>query len=143
MRGNTLDVKRVLANGLPLAALVSAVLNVVLFEIVTRILGTPVAFAQDANEPLQPLGIGSVLGASIVPAVVAALVLIGLGRFVRRPVLVFYAIAAIFLMVSMGGPFSVASDASHTRWVLAAMHVISGVSIAGILGRTAAATMKK
>jgi ABC-type sugar transport system permease subunit len=143
MSSNALDVKRVLAKGLPLAALVSAVLSVVLFEIVTRILGMPVAFAQDANEPLQPLGIGSVLGASIVPAVVAALVLIGLGRFVRRPVLVFYVVAAVFLAVSMGGPFSVLSDASHTRWVLAAMHVLSGVSIAAILGRTAGATMKR
>jgi hypothetical protein len=137
-----IEKKLVLTRGLPVAAAVSAVLNLLIFEYVTRVLKLPIVLAQKADEPLMPLGIGAVLGASIVPAAFAALMLVGLialSRSLRRPVVLFYGIAAIFLAVSMSGPLGVITDTVSTKWVLVAMHIVAGVSIAGILGRVASA----
>ncbi|MCI0533923.1 MAG: DUF6069 family protein [Verrucomicrobiales bacterium] len=138
----TVDAKRVLKKALPLAALASAGLNLVLYGVVTRVLGLPLAITQEPGAPLEPLGVGPVISASVVPAVVAALLLIVLGRFLRRPVMVFIIISVIALIATMAGPLNVSVDAATTRWVLAAMHVVAAASIVVVLVRRGTVTRK-
>jgi hypothetical protein len=72
--------------------------------------------------------------ASFVPAFIAAALFAVLGRFVRQPVRAFVAIAAVFLLLSLGGPLSLPVT-TGVKLALAAMHLIAGVLITALLVR--------
>lgn len=74
-----------------------------------------------------------VIVASIIPAFGAAGLLTLLGRFTPKAPTVFAAVAAVFTVVSFGGPAGLAGASTATKVVLAAMHVVAAVPIAAAL----------
>lgn len=135
MASEMVDVKCVLKRALPLSAIAAAGINAVLHAVVTRALDLPLFVAQGPEEALEPLSLGAVIGASVVPAVAGAGLLVLLGRFVRRPATVFTIVSVVVLVASLAGPLNVAVNAAHTRWVLATMHVTAAASIVSVLNR--------
>ena len=88
------------------------------------------------NTTLLPLSIGQLLGASIVPALAAAVLLAILGRFVKRPFPLFQIIAAIVFLLSFGGPLSLPIGGAE-KAVLAVMHLVTAVAIVAIFSALA------
>jgi hypothetical protein len=118
----------------PLAGLVAGLANVLLY-LLARAAG--VEFLMPLGGPgsaLQPLPIFMPFVSSFVPALVAGALYAALGRFVRRPTRAFVLIAAIFLILSFGGPLSLPVTTA-VKLALSAMHVVAGVVITGLLVR--------
>ena len=111
--------------------------NLIVYFIAQNLLGLSLMMPQfPDNTTLVPLAIGNILGASIVPAIGAAVLLAVLGRFVNRPFRIFQIVAAVFLLLSFGGPLSLAIGGTE-KVFMAAMHVVTAVSITAILSTLA------
>jgi hypothetical protein len=111
--------------------------NLIVYFIAQNLLGLSLMMPQfPDNTTLVPLAIGNILGASIVPAIGAAVLLAVLGRFVNRPFRIFQIVAAVFLLLSLGGPLSLAIGGTE-KVFMAAMHVVTAVSITAILSTLA------
>jgi uncharacterized membrane-anchored protein len=82
---------------------------------------------------LAPLGVGAVIGASVVPAVVATALFALLRRRSKRPLLVFSCMAVAVLLVSMLPVGTIAVDRPATRLVLGLMHVLDATVIVAII----------
>jgi hypothetical protein len=86
------------------------------------------------GQPAVALGVGQVVVASFVPAIGAALLALLLNRFTAKPSKILLGIAVVFGLLSMGGPANLPGADAGLRFLLALMHVVSGVGItAGIL----------
>ncbi|GEM_PF-6730672 len=136
----SVDTKRVFGTALPLAMGVSAGLNLVVYGVATQLLEVPLAIAHDPGMPLAPLKLVDVLVASIVPAVMASILLALLGWFVKWPVLVFVSLSVVAFVMSLLVPLDVIAGAievgdERTRWILATMHAIAATSIVTIFVR--------
>jgi hypothetical protein len=129
---------RIVASRLPraaaLAAVAAAVANAIVFFIT-------IGLGVDLNGPFMgpdapaaPLSVVQVIIASAVPVIGAALLLWALARFTPRPIPIFVAIAAVFGVLSLGGPLTLpVSDG--LKAALALMHVVAGVVITYVLVR--------
>jgi hypothetical protein len=118
----------------PLAGLVAGLANLLLF-LLLRAAG--LEFLMPLGGPgsaLQPLPAFMPVVASFAPALGAAAVYAGLGRFVRQPARAFVIVAAVFLLLSLGGPLSLPVTTA-VKLALSAMHLIAGVIITGLLVR--------
>jgi hypothetical protein len=119
----------------PLAGVVAAVGNLILFFIVTNLLNISLIMPMNGpDSPAEPLPALAVIMASFVPALGATFFLWLLGKFTRQAALIFQIIAVAFLLISFGGPLSLPVD-STIKLVLSLMHVVAGVAIVGILIR--------
>lgn len=118
----------------PLAGAVAAVLNAVVW-LVAYLLG---AMPQDliVND-IGPIFVDSAMTLSFVPAIFAGVLLAVLARFLRRPVRVFVAIAAVVLVLSFVTPFSIEGAPLGMILALEIMHVVAAVAIVGVLLRFA------
>jgi hypothetical protein len=88
-------------------------------------------------QTLGPLDTAGIAWATIPPAIGATILLTVLGRFTRRPVLIFQIVAAASLLLSFGGPWSLPVETS-TKIILSLMHVVAAGAIVGtlsVLGR--------
>ena len=123
---------RLLACGV-LAGVVAAALNAVVY-LLASVLG---AIPLDVEIPNTggPLPLGAVLIFSFVPAILAAGLLALLGRFVRRPIRVFVALAVVAFVVSLYTPFSIPGVPVAMIVALEIMHAVAAVVIVGILTR--------
>jgi Family of unknown function (DUF6069) len=89
--------------------------------------------------PLQPgaepalLPAGMVILKSVLGAAAGTVAFSLLGRFVTRGVLVFQIVGVVFLLLSFGGPLSLAATGAATKATLLLMHTIAGASIIGLL----------
>ena len=87
--------------------------------------------------PPVPLAVAAVVISSLVSAIPASLVALAIARFAKDPAKVFAIVAAVFALLSMGGPANLADAGGGLKLVLAVMHVFSGVGITlGILRST-------
>lgn len=75
-----------------------------------------------------PLPFFAIVLASAVPALGAALLYWGLGRFTGRATTIFVAIAGLFALLSLAGPLSLPIDLGTRVW-LALMHLVAGAII--------------
>lgn len=71
-----------------------------------------------------PVTLGAVIFSSFVPAPLAAGALALFGRFTRRPVKYFVALAAVALVLSFATPFSLVGAPASMRAILLLMHVL-------------------
>jgi len=111
--------------------------NLIVFLVAQNLLGLTIMVTQPPdNATLVPLSVGPLVGAGIVPAIGAAVLLAILGRFVKRPFRTFQIIAAVFLLLSFGGPLNLPIGGVE-KAVLAVMHVVTAVSIVAVLSRLA------
>lgn len=91
----------------------------------------------DPSAAPTALSVVPVVMASLVSAVPASLVALGIARFAKDPAKVFGIVAAVFALLSMGGPANLADAGGGLKLVLALMHVASGAGITlGILRST-------
>jgi hypothetical protein len=109
------------------AGAIAAAANVIVYFIALAA-NVPMQIISPRSGQLEPLPLMPVAIASLVPALVSAVVLLALRRFAPRANLIFQVIAAVFLVVSFGGPLQMPIDAA-TKFVLNLMHLIAGVVI--------------
>lgn len=87
------------------------------------------------GSPLQAIQPFNVMMLCLVPALVAALLLAGLGRLTRRPRPIFLAVAGAFLLVSLIPDWALPMDGLATRILLSLMHLVAATLIVGALLR--------
>ena len=113
---------RKLLTAAPLAGLVAAVINAVLFYIGTATGAIPAdLIIPNAGKPLTVI---PVIIASFVPAIAAGLVLALLNRFTKRPLRIFNIIAVILLLFSFSSPFSIPGVPVGMIIMLNLMHIV-------------------
>jgi len=116
-----------------LVAGVSAFVGALIVFGIARAFNVPLAvFAPPTYEALSPLEVSFIAQATFPPAIGAAILLLILGRFTRRPILIFQIIAMLFLLLSFGGPLSLPVS-GLVKLVLATMHIVVAVTIVGVL----------
>lgn len=121
-----------------LAALVAAAANVALY-IVAMAAG---AMPQDVVVNGQgPITLPMVVTASVLGAVGGTVVYAIIGRFTRRPVRVFWVVAVVALVLSFGGPFTIAGAPAAMIATLLLMHMVAAAVVVGLL--TALARQKE
>ncbi len=125
---------RTLSVSAAVAAAASAIGNLALLAIARGGLGMELVLAVAPDSPeLAPLPVQKVVLASVLPALVGAVLLALIARFTARPMRFFGPLAAVVLVLSMGGPASIPVEEPATSWILGLMHVISAVAIVGVL----------
>jgi hypothetical protein len=117
--------------GAMLAIGIAAVANAVLFTL-AGLFGVALDVSLSPGQPPQPLPLGLVVFATVVPALLAAGLLGLLGRLTDRPVRLFQWIAVVVFVVSLAGPLFQAVGATATL-ILILMHLIAAAVIVGVL----------
>ncbi|PLS84115.1 MAG: hypothetical protein CYG60_19640 [Actinobacteria bacterium] len=112
-----------------MAAVLAAVANALVLVIASSLFGAVVV------PPGETLTLGPVIAASAIGAVGAAIVLGIIGRFSRRPILVFRVIALVVLLLSLV-PIPLQGVAGPSAGVLALMHVLAAAIVVGVLTTT-------
>ena len=117
------------------AAGASALGNLLLFFIAA---GLGVSFLmplEPGSSELAPLPAVIVVVASALPAIFATILYALLGKFVRRPILIFWIISAVVLVLSFGLPIFNLPATVDTPTVIALelMHIVSAATIVGVL----------
>lgn len=122
---------------LPQATIIGAVIGMVINLVIygaARAAGLEFrAPVPPTNEPM-PLPVIAVITATVVPAIGAALVLALLSRFTARPLRIFLICAAVVLMISFAGPFTLPVSLLE-QMVLNLMHVVAAGAIVWALVR--------
>lgn len=122
-----------IAKGALAGAAAGAVGNLVVFALTSAIAG-PLTGKFDPKAAVFALPAAQVAIASMVPAVAAILFTLALNAFTAKPSRVLVIVAAVFTLVSFGGPMNIAEAGVATKVALSLMHVVSGVAItAGIV----------
>jgi hypothetical protein len=116
----------------PLAAAAAAVANVIVFMIEKNLFGLEFIMPLQPGAEAAPLTVVPVIVTSVIPAIAATILFAVLGRFTRRPILIFQIIALLFLIVSFGGPLNLPVDAA-TKAGLGVMHIGAWAAIVGVL----------
>ncbi len=101
---------------------IAAVINAILSFI------APPLTATQVGGVVGPVTVGPIIGASIMPAIFAAILLWLLRRYTGNGTRIFQIIAVIFLLVSFASPFAAAASTGIALW-LNVMHLIAGASI--------------
>jgi len=115
------------------AAVGSAIANLI-FLFIARATGTSYVMLGPGSTSPEPLPEFLVVVSSVIPAIVATILLALLGRFTSKPIRIFPIVAIIVLLISLSGPFTQPSEvAVSTKTGLAIMHLISGVVTIGVL----------
>src|SRR3712207_6043051 len=109
-----------------LAAVLSASANAVVLVIASSLLGAVVI------PPDGTVTFGQVVGASVAGAVGAAAIFAIIGRFTRRPIRLFWGVAAVGLLLSFL-PIALAGATGSSAGVLALMHVVAAATNVGLL----------
>jgi hypothetical protein len=118
------------------AAVVASLATVAVF-VVTSALGISYVIPMGGpGSPPQPLTVLVVILNTVVPTIGATVLFGLLGRFTRRPVLIFQIIAVAFLLLSMVTPFTLPVELA-TQLGLNLMHLVAGVIITITLTRWA------
>src|SRR5918994_169921 len=116
-----------------LAAVLSASANALVLAIASSLLGAVVI------PPDWTITFGQVVGASVAGAVGAAAIFAVIGQFTRRPIRIFWGVAAVGLFLSFL-PIALSGATGSSVGTLDLMHVVAAVTNVGLLtglGRTA------
>ena len=118
----------------PITGIAAAILNTVLFLIGSSMGAVPPAVRiPDAYG--QPLTLLPVLISSVMPALVAGLVLFLLIRFTKKPLRIFNSIAAVILLLSFASPFTIPNITTGMIVLLELMHVVVAASVVYMFNR--------
>jgi hypothetical protein len=109
-----------------LAAVLSASANSLVLAIASSLFGAIVI------PPDGTVTLGQVVGASVVGAVGAAAIFALAGRFTRRPIRIYWGVAAVGLLLSFV-PIELAGATGPSAGTLALMHVVAAVTNVGLL----------
>lgn len=111
----------------PVAAVAAALANAIVYGLaeVAGALPNNVLVPTAAGE--RPLALGEVVFGSAMPIIGAGIVLAILARFTERPLRAFWKIAAVVLLISLGGPFTLPDAPGDMVIALTFMHVVAAV----------------
>ncbi|SDK22167.1 hypothetical protein SAMN05421823_102178 [Catalinimonas alkaloidigena] len=112
----------------PLAGVVAAVLNGMLFSVASFLAWIPADFLMPTTG--EAFGLGPVMVSSFLPSLGAGLVLALLSRFSERPLFVFSVLAGGVLAGSFISPLGIGAPVRMIA-VLEVMHVLAAVTIVG------------
>lgn len=117
-----------------LTAIVLAVIgNIILYFIGEAVLGGDLMAVPPGSTDPTPLPIGVIIGATAVPAIIGALVLVLLNRTLR-PITIFRWLAVIVTILSFIPVFQLpASITVGSKVILGLMHIVAAVIITGLL----------
>lgn len=117
----------------PLAGLVAAIANLIIFGLAKNVVGIPFVIPLfGPGSPLEPLPAFMVIAGCLIPALGAAIVLWILGKFASRPLRIFWIVSVLFLILSLGLPLPLPVDLP-TKLALNLMHTVAAVAIVGVL----------
>jgi hypothetical protein len=125
MTSDSMTVGRLLRVG-ALAAVLSAIANAFVFAIATSFFGAIVI------PPDGTVTLGQVVGASVAGGVGGAAIFALTGRFTRRPIRVFWGVAAVGLVLSFV-PIALVGATGSSAGTLALMHVVAAITDVGLL----------
>ncbi len=111
-----------------LAAGISAIANALVLAVASSLFG-PVVIPPD-----EAVTSGQVIAVSVAASVGAAAIFAIIGRFTRRPVHVFWGIAAVGLLLSFL-PIALAGVTGSSAGTLAFMHALAAATNVGLLTR--------
>ena len=117
----------------PLTALAAAAANVLVYLVATAMRAIPSDFVIPG--PGTPLTLGMVVGSTVVPALVAGIVLGLLERFTKRPVRNFVVLSGVLLVLSFVTPLTIPGAPFSMVVAMELMHVVAAVVI--VVGLTA------
>ena len=133
MTSETLNANRVqtgasrnLKNGL-LGGAIAAVASLIVFFIGRAAVG-PIEVAQQPGAPIAPLSWFMIVVATLVPAVVGALLLTGLQRFTNNGARIFQIVAVVIALLSLFPALTQAGSAGASA-VLVLLHIIAAGAI--------------
>src|SRR5215208_83100 len=109
-----------------LAAVLSGSANALVLAIASSLFGAIVI------PPDGTVTFGEVVGASVAGAVGAAAIFALTGRFTRRPIRIFWGVAAVGLLLSFV-PIALAGATGSSAGTLALMHVVAAATNVGLL----------
>lgn len=116
--------------GALLGAAAGAVVNSILYVVASAAGTSMVAEFAKGQEPIA-MPFPPVVIATFIPAIFAALFAMALNQLMAKPVKAFVAVSVVFGLLSMGGPATIGAASPGLKILLAAMHVVAGVAIAG------------
>lgn len=128
-----MKIQKLLKSGL-IAGLVAAAINVILYFIAKSLGIINDAILLPTGTPLLLL---PVIISSILPGIVAALVLWGIAKKSENPFKIFKFAGVLFLLLSLIGPVAMPNLAIEFKIVLSLMHIIAGGFIIYFLSRNA------
>ena len=118
-----------------LALILAAAANAVVYLVASSLGAMPQSV--DANGQ-GPITLPMVVATSAAGAVAGTLVYAVVGRFVRSPVRVFRLVSTVALVLSFVGPFTIPGAPAAMVGALLLMHVITAVTVVGLLTTLAA-----
>ena len=119
-----------------LAIFLATAANVVLFFVLTDVLGSPLHFPTQFPPPeLAPLSVSEVVLFSVIFSVGASFVFVLVGNFSKRPARTFLIISLVVLALSTALPLKIPSPpvAMASKLGLIAMHIIGAIVVVGTL----------
>ena len=115
-----------------LAGLIAGVINVIIYFVAKSMGGISDAVLLPGGDPLMLV---PVILSSVLPGLLAGLLLFGIFKFFSNPVRIFSITACIFLVVSMAGPLVTPGLPTGMRITLSLMHLAAGSVIIFYLTR--------
>ena len=112
-----------------ITALAAAAANGLVYLVATAVGAIPSDFV--ISGPGTPLTLGMVVGTTVVPAILAAVVFALLGRFTKRPVRNFVVVSAVLLVLSFVTPLTIPGAPLSMVLALELMHIVAAVAIVG------------
>lgn len=120
-----------------LAALAAALANAIVYAIAEAVGALPNSVLVPTASGERPLALGEVVFGSVVPIVGAGIVLAVLARFTDRPLRALWRIAAVVLLISLGGPLALPDAPGDMVVALTFMHVVAAAVGLSVLTRLA------
>lgn len=111
----------------PVAAAAAAVANAIVYAAAETAGALPDDVLVSSPGGQHPIGLAAVLTSSVVAVLGAALLLAVLTRVSRRPMRLFWPIAAVVLVASLGAPLTIPGAPGSMMTTLAFMHVVAAV----------------
>ena len=118
-----------------IAAAAGSLANLVFYWITKGLFGIPYIIPIGGpSGPLEPMPLGAIIILNVVPAIGATILLALLGKYVARPIRLFWIISGVLFVLSFMLPLTLpASIATSTKIGLSLMHPIAWAVIAGVL----------
>ena len=113
--------------GALLGGIAAAIVNTVIFYIANAVLSTPIEVAQPGTA-YEVLTAATVIAATLLSIVAAGIVISLLGKFTKKPEMIFIGLAVIVFLVSLSSPMMLdISNGAIAALVL--MHVVASALI--------------
>jgi len=118
---------------------VAAAVNTGLFLLLHG-LGIDFSIQPIPTAPAAPIPVPNFAVVSFLPALIAGVLFMVLGRFTTKARTAFVVIACAFAVLSLAGPAAIGGASTATRMALMLMHLVAAVVISGALMRSAVTT---